>query len=433
MRHHIHRNIHKALSNTGHILSLSSSKVSTSRPIQQAYDENGNSKILGPPSEKKRKPINSNSIKDREQNIIRWMKKVYKLILSTAGLLSRLVECVERLIQTINVDDQVILTICPTALDSLTINPTSSIHGNTSALTHIIQVSCIGLLSTIFRQYPRHRDVILQDLIPLFRKVPSFKKSIRTFPVCVPLKNNDTHPIPDKNRRQSIICNDQTETHIQMISALILFLVQGCVTMPKLNENKNSEVKKGAPKQAHLSSLKTTGLDDCERSCTYLIALLISHCSKKGEDGGASEYRPVLTNFVQDLLHVQHMIEFPAAEMILLSICRKLSHDLLSNSSINGKKRGDTIPAESTFLSTAMDTLGLICQSIAWQLSYCRENPFLLPSIKPDINLDKDSSTDCDNGDECICGRALMDAFMLVSNVLIYIISHVTVQYITLF
>jgi hypothetical protein len=101
----------------------------------------------------------------------------------------------------------------------------------------------------------------------------------------------------------------------------------------------------------------SSGLQESQTVCNFLTAQMVQRCSRKGEEGGASEFRPVLANLIEDLLKVQLLPEYPGAELLLLSFCRRLSHDLIKASSVGNKRRSSSNkgpPVEATYLSTAM-------------------------------------------------------------------------------
>ena len=380
MRVHIIKNIIPALSSTGH--------TATSKADIDHHT----------PSKKRRRKSKDDNIVPDQTELIRHMKKVYKPILCTVGLLSLVMERIDFLVQNIQVDDQPLLSICSSSLGSLTIDASSSAQStltmNNSALSHIIQVSAMGLICTIFKRYPRHRTIILEDLFPLMLRLPSSKRSLRTFPVkSFVSKSMSSTPL------------SKVEAHcIQNISALLLFLVQSCVVMPKA-------VSAISEKNVSLPRL-TSGILGSRNVCEYFTSNMLQRCSKKGEEGGASEFRPILANLIDDLLIVQLLPEYPAADLLLLSFCRKLSDDLLKNSSVTGKKgQSENMSAESTYISTAMDTLGTICSDIADKLSTHRDNPMTLPratELNESLKMEKISSN------QCICGRTgLVDTFML--------------------
>ena len=380
MRLHIIKNVIPALSSTGH---TATSKVDLDHHT---------------PSKKRRRKSRDDNIVPDQTELIRHMKKVYKPILCTVGLLSLIMERIDFLVQNIQVDDQPLLSICSSSLGSLTIDASSSAQStstlNNSALAHIIQIAAMGLVCTIFKRYPRHRTIILEDLFPLMLRLPSSKRSLRTFPV-KSFVSKSTNSTPSSKVKANCIQN---------ISALVLFLVQSCVVMPKAVSG-NSEDNGSLPRL-------TSGIVGSRNVCEYFTSNMLQRCSKRGEEGGASEFRPILANLIDDLLHIQLLPEYPAADLLLLSFCRKLSEDLLKNSSVTGKKdQSENISAESTYISTAMDTLGTICSDIADKLSTHRDNPMTLPQA---TELNESSKIDKISSNQCICGRTgLVDTFML--------------------
>ena len=147
-----------------------------------------------------------------------------------------------------------------------------------------------------------------------------------------------------------------------------------------------------------------SGLDGCVAVCNQFTAQLLLRCSRKGEEGGASEFRPILHNLIDDLLTVRYQPEFPAAEMLLLYLSSRLGNDLMRASSAP-----KNAPVEPTYLSTAMDAFGKITSAVASSLLQYRENPFqMLPETL--------SPSDCEPKEEvnrCFCGRGTIDAFMV--------------------
>lgn len=147
----------------------------------------------------------------------------------------------------------------------------------------------------------------------------------------------------------------------------------------------------------------SSGLDGCVAVCNQFTAQLLLRCSRKGEEGGASEFRPILHNLVDDLLAIRHQPEFPAAEMLLLHLSSRLGNDLMRASSAP-----KNAPVEATYLSTAMDAFGKITSAVARALQQYRENPFqILPETL--------SPSECEPKEEvnrCFCGRG-RDAFMI--------------------
>lgn len=94
--------------------------------------------------------------------------------------------------------------------------------------TYFISLFAILIfLVQIFTQYEKHRRLLLDDILASIARLPSSKRSLRTFKL-----------------------STNSEEHIQMLTALVLQLIQ-CVTyLPdRLAANKthlNSETEEGA-------------------------------------------------------------------------------------------------------------------------------------------------------------------------------------------
>lgn len=414
MRHHLYRNAIPALSNTGHTNIYSPSNHKAEDSTESPQWKKHKTATTAPPS-----------VTKSSQALVKFMKKVSKKIYSSIGLLALLMERIGLLIQAIPLDDQSLLSICSTALSSLTIifpiTSSSSSNHTAASLTNVIQMASLALVTTVFRQYARHRIVILEDLFPLFLKLPTSRKSMRTFPVSGNSFGMGSRSVSVsalsssscKRRRSGPVMG---QTNIQAMSALILFLVQSCVTMPLPEGDEEKETKPSSPSTRSDTTLPNliSGLLDCESACQFFTAQLIQRCSKKGEEGGASEFRPILSNLVEDLLNVQTVPDFPAAEMILLSICRRLTYDLIKASSSGG--RSSNPPVEGTYLTTAMDTIGTICSDVASKIVASRENPLEFPEEKDASRLNNKANLAADSNEvnRCFCGRvSLLDTFML--------------------
>ena len=434
MRFHISKNIIPCLSNTGHTV-----VHATTVPLDDKSTPE--EKI----SSKKRRRKSTESItpetnknKSYQKHLITFLKKSYKPLLSlTSGHLILLMEKIDCLIQTIQVDDQPLLSICSASLSTFTIDPT----GNDHSQTHVLQSCAISLVTTVFRQYERHRIVILEDLFPLYLKLPTGKKSMRSYPVrCLPfllqqqkcdgtVTNNYGRFIsPMKQRNNNIVIDgDQQQKHIQVMTALILYLIQSCITIPIQNQSNNDnhenddENKRSTVLRS--SSFSSNGLEQCELTCKRYTAFLLQRCAKKGDDGGASEFRPVLYNLIDDLLDVQLLPEYPAAEMLLMALCRSLTHDLLASSSMNknvnsaGNTKRNNSNIEQTYLTTCMDALGTICSDIAFKLVAAKDNSLeFTKAISAEAVQCQDvvnPFTDSSEVNGCFCGREKSNVFSL--------------------
>ena len=428
MRHHIHRNLIPSLSSTGHTAAYAPTSC------KNAATDNDTKQLKPKKRKRKSSDVTDNSTatspkvkKSYQQSLSRFLKKAYKPLISlTIGYLVLLMEKIDLLIQSVQVDDQPLLSICAAVLSTLTIDPTI----NDNSQTHVIQNSGISLVSTVFRQYPRHRIVVLEDLFPLYLKLPTSKRSMRTYPVrymtfygknqsavSIGRKSSSSNSAAMSPLNQSSSGSDQGL--IQVMSALILFLIQSCITVPIQKNISQKNDGEQENENATLSSFSSTGLEQCEIICKQFTNFLIQRCAKKGDDGGASEFRPILYNLIDDLLDVQLLPDFPAAEMLLMEICRRLTSVLLANSSIikdkdRGMKKNNT-NVESTYLTTAMDTIGTICSDIASKLVAAKENPLEFTKAVPTADLcqNVDPFSDEKEINGCFCGREKSHVFSL--------------------
>ena len=194
MRFHIMKNVVPSLSNTGHLAlyatNTNTKGATTNNNANSSNSSSNNNKLDDEPQKKRCRKSSSAPIHQKEQktyqkDLQNFLMKAYKPLLTmTIGHLILLMEKIDVLIKTLQVDDQPLLSICSSSLSTLTIDPTSFISSSEQlSQIHVVQSCAINLVSTVFRQYTRHRIVILEDLFPLFMKLPTSKRSMRTFPV----------------------------------------------------------------------------------------------------------------------------------------------------------------------------------------------------------------------------------------------------------
>eukprot|EP00592_Proboscia_alata_P008805 CAMPEP_0194364154 /NCGR_PEP_ID=MMETSP0174-20130528/12062_1 /TAXON_ID=216777 /ORGANISM="Proboscia alata, Strain PI-D3" /LENGTH=1887 /DNA_ID=CAMNT_0039138029 /DNA_START=35 /DNA_END=5698 /DNA_ORIENTATION=- len=345
---------------------------------------------------------------------------IFKPILSTVMPTVLLMEQFELLIRTIQLDDRPIISISSSALSTISVDPHAGGVGLSSenkhlsaSLCHLIQMSGLNIVTCIFQRYSRHRGIILEDLFPLMLKLPTGKKSLRTYPL-----------------RSIISEGTVTSSNIQLITALILNLVHSCVVMPcSAPVSKETPSTNGTASASPKTPVKekednckesylTSGLSGCASVCTAIVAQILQRCSRRSSDG-ASEFRPILFNLVEDLLAVQLHPEYPGSETFLSSLCRGLTNDLLrctSGGSGNTPSKNGTSSLEPTYIATAMDVLGKIASSTAYQLRVHKENPFDPLGKSTQVSESAAAAPINDEGEKnkCFCGRErLVDTFML--------------------
>ena len=361
LRHHLTKNIIPALSNSGHLLA------------SQAEDAE---KGIASPRNNKRKRKSSGG----EGNaVVRELKKVYKPILNMMSHHITLMERIENAVQTIYLDDQQILALTSGAMKALEIESTPSSQNPANRL----QYATISLVTAAFRKFPMHRASIVEDLFPLMLQLPTAKKSMRAYHV-----RYNSCPSPESTRElntelfASTLTNGALPHSIQMITAMVLAFVQCCVVRPTVSDpqanndgddahdgdyNDNGMNNGGAPQKKKYQNRLASGLQGCQAVADAFANQLLMRCSRKGEDGGASEFRPILTNLMEDLLLVLMIPEYHAAQMILLSLTHGLSRDVIIASQISNSStsaNSETV-VETTYVNTAFDTLGRICAAYA--------------------------------------------------------------------
>ena len=224
---HINRHIIPSLSNTGHLgVSVPGSSVNDSEEAEQELNPD--------PVSPKKKKRRTSSLAPTRNDICKNMKSVYNPILSTIGLFGTILERADGFIVVNEMDDRLLFTISAAALSTLSIDASSFVRSDTTSLAGIVQISSMDLLVSIFRRYPRHRSIIIEDLFPLMLKLPTSKRSLRTFLV---KKISSTRPRDvSKNIKaesatsSSLVVGDHE--FIQPICALVLLFIQSCVQMP---------------------------------------------------------------------------------------------------------------------------------------------------------------------------------------------------------
>lgn len=328
-RHHLSKNVLPALNQVGHIVHSPKTPTTSAKKRRRSADSD-------------------------EVDASREMKKVYRPIYKTIGFLVQIVERLETLVQKVPLDDQPLLMISSGALLSLELDPVLQAD---IALAHQLHEASVGVITAIFRKYPRHRHILLEDLFPVMLKLPTYKKSMRTFTV-----HSSAILFPTSLQRlcQSLVPTIESGS-IQTITVLILSLIQSSVVRPLVLDEQQEQQQNSESRE------QTSGLVQCQAVSDVFVTHLLRRCAKKGEDGGASEFRPILANLIDDLLLILLVPEYPAAEMLLTSIANGISRELLQLS------QAKTV--ETTHVNTILDALSKICAAQARILRFHRERP----------------------------------------------------------
>nr|XP_043881668.1 nipped-B-like protein A isoform X5 [Solea senegalensis] len=162
-----------------------------------------------------------------------------------------------------------------------------------------LQLCAIKLVTAVFSRYEKHRQLILEEIFTSLARLPTSKRSLRNFR----LNSSD---------------QDGEPMYIQMVTALVLQLIQCVVHLPSdrdIFEENDSKVDQDV--------LITNSYETAMRTAQNFLSVFLKKCgSKQGEE----DYRPLFENFVQDLLSTVNKPEWPAAELLLSLLGRLLVH-----------------------------------------------------------------------------------------------------------
>lgn len=162
-----------------------------------------------------------------------------------------------------------------------------------------LQLCAIKLVTAVFSRYEKHRQLILEEIFTSLARLPTSKRSLRNFR----LNSSD---------------QDGEPLYIQMVTALVLQLIQCVVHLPNdrdMFDEYESKVDQDV--------LITNSYETAMRTAQNFLSVFLKKCgSKQGEE----DYRPLFENFVQDLLSTVNKPEWPAAELLLSLLGRLLVH-----------------------------------------------------------------------------------------------------------
>ncbi|XP_071339205.1 nipped-B-like protein A isoform X3 [Trachinotus anak] len=162
-----------------------------------------------------------------------------------------------------------------------------------------LQLCAIKLVTAVFSRYEKHRQLILEEIFTSLARLPTSKRSLRNFR----LNSSD---------------QDGEPMYIQMVTALVLQLIQCVVHLPSDKDSFEEYDTK-----VDQDVLITNSYETAMRTAQNFLSVFLKKCgSKQGEE----DYRPLFENFVQDLLSTVNKPEWPAAELLLSLLGRLLVH-----------------------------------------------------------------------------------------------------------
>ncbi|XP_050529053.1 nipped-B-like protein isoform X2 [Daktulosphaira vitifoliae] len=188
-----------------------------------------------------------------------------------------------------------VVSLLAELLQIQTLTDTAVLHTSSMAVSPFfveeiseLQLSALKLVTTIFTKYDKHRKLLLDDILASMARLPSSKRSLKSYRI-------------------------SSEEYIQMLSALVLQLIQCIVILPpNLNEKQSNH----DPDTLIINKFKTA-----RTTASSFLHVFLSKCSSKSEE---IDYRPIFENFIQDLLTTVNKPEWPASELLLSVLGRLL-------------------------------------------------------------------------------------------------------------
>ncbi|KAG9292179.1 hypothetical protein G9A89_023899 [Geosiphon pyriformis] len=167
-----------------------------------------------------------------------------------------------------------------------------------------VKLVALGLLRSIFTNHQKQRTWILEEILTSLIKLPTAKRNLRQY------------RLPDGKS-------------IQMVSALILQLIQSCTA--GLNEHRPRSTEDGTEEISVSDSIKgdipddvfkvghawKKGIDAASANAHYVFKFLLARCTKLIKNSNESDYRLLLDNFMEDIITVLNYPEWPAAELVV--------------------------------------------------------------------------------------------------------------------
>lgn len=216
-----------------------------------------------------------------------------------------------------------------------------------------LQLSALKLVTVIFTKYEKHRRLLLDDILASIARLPSSKRSLRTYRL-------------------------NSEDHIQMLTALVLQLIQ-CVVV--LSDSKSKEEDERRPSHVDSDVFIINRYETATRIAGNFLTVFLNKCGSKGEE---IDYRPLFENFVQDLLATVNKPEWPAAEL-LLSLLGNLLVGHFSNKS-----------SDMSLRVASIDYLGVVAARLRKDAVSSQCKLSTIDQIIRDIKLEQQKDSDYD-------------------------------------
>ncbi|CAH1242792.1 NIPBL [Branchiostoma lanceolatum] len=222
-----------------------------------------------------------------------------------------------------------------------------------------LQLSALKLVMAVFSRYDKHRQLILEDIFASLAKLPSSKRNLRSYRL-------------------------NSEDNIQMVTALVLSLIQCVVTLPEpehedsnRDPEKTKEDKKSQESKMDDDVLIASSYETAMRTAQNFLSIFLKKCTSKEDE----DYRPLFENFVQDLLATVNKPEWPAAELLLSLLGRLLVHHFSNRST------------EMSLRVSSLDYLGMVAARLRKDAVSSELDQDTLDAVMDEINSVSESES----------------------------------------
>lgn len=320
----------------------------------------------------------------------------------------------EAIVEFMRMDDSVLVEVTQSALGLVFIETSD----------HSLQMAATRLLQAVYTKHKDQRVIIMEDIVGCLSRLSYRKASLRTFDVA--------HP-PHKDK-------------IQVFSALVLHLLQGSVPQP-VGDDASADGGGGGgggagaaagasgptkggdgaggdddddPMTSSSGATPTmTAYDAMLQPARTFIRRFLERAVRKDEE---MDYQKVFRYFVEDVLTVLPLPDWPAAEPVLRSVVNALTHILPHAGSKTEQPRSAT--------TLALDLIGKVLYSIeaargkitAFSMEVSTDTPTPTPTTTtkktrpgtPAVNPDGRPGESSEETIGCECGIRVNDgSFML--------------------
>ncbi|GAA0182989.1 chromatin/chromatin-binding, or -regulatory protein [Lithospermum erythrorhizon] len=276
---------------------------------------------FGSASKKKRTPKGAKFRKSVANKVSGTMNVILQKLCTIMGFLRDLL-AIERLA------DSCILQLVRTCLTTFLVDN-----------VQILQLKALSLISGVYYAYNQHRPYIMDEALQVMLKLPSSKRVARSY------------HLPDEEQRQ-----------IQLISALLLHLIQCSADLPELlRQSSVDPALEVAIDPTYPSKCHDSVTESC---CLFWSRVLQRFTNTKSQD--ISELKTMLENLLTDLLSTLNLPEFPASASLLEVLCVLL----LQNYGLKSK--------DIALRSMAIDLLGSIAARLKQDAVLCKKQQFWL-------------------------------------------------------